>query len=146
MFGLFKKLHTTKKERCAALLSQIIYWMLFASIVLLPFFFFPHVRYPLEFSKTLLFNCIVLVSSSLFLIRALLLKKLTIVKAPLDWLLWVFVGFYLLSFIFSTERYVSLVGIGSYYSASIVSVICFVLYFEVLLVCEWVWVYYDFVL
>jgi len=132
MFRLFRKLRTTKRERFAVLLLNIIYWMLFVSIVLLPFFFFPHVRYPLEFSKTLLFNCIVLVASSLFLIRALLLRKLTIVKTSLDWLLWIFVGFYLLSFIFSTERYVSLVGIGGYYSASIVSVVCFVLFFYLL--------------
>lgn len=133
MFALFRKLRTTKKEHFAALLLNIIYWMLFASIVVLPFFFFPQVRFPLEFSKTLLFNCIILIASSLFLIRALLLKKLTIVKTSLDWLLWVFVGFYLLSFIFSTEQYVGLVGIGGYYSASIISVVCFVLFFYLLI-------------
>jgi tetratricopeptide (TPR) repeat protein len=113
--------------------DKVIYWLLLAAVFLLPIFFLAPNSHPLEFNKVFLFDVIILIATVIFLLKAFIQREVILVRTYFDWLIVAFVGFYLISFIFSKSHYISLVGVSGYYSASILSIICLVLFFYLLL-------------
>lgn len=116
-----------------ALWDKTIRWLLLAIVFLLPIFFLLPNSHPLEFNKVILFNTLVLITTVIFFLKSFIKREIRLIKTPLDWFILAFVIFYLISFIFSKNHYISLVGVSGYYSASIISVICFVLFFYLLI-------------
>ncbi|MCH7492059.1 tetratricopeptide repeat protein [Patescibacteria group bacterium] len=115
------------------LYEKIVYWILLATVFLSPIFFLSPNSFPLEFNKVLLFNILVWLAASLFLLRGLLERRLRLVRTHVDWLILAYVVFYLISTLFSDNYYASLVGLSGYYSASLISTISFILFFYLLI-------------
>ena len=113
--------------------DKVVYWLLLAAVFLLPIFFLAPSSHPLEFSKVFLFDIIVLIATAVFLLKLLMQREAVWIRTYFDWFIVAFVAFYLISFIFSKSHYISLVGVSGYYSAGILSIVCFVLFFYLLL-------------
>ncbi len=122
-----------RKRSTTPMLDAVLYWLLWGMIVVVPVFFLSPLRYPLEFPKTVLFTIATLLGASLFFLRALIRREAVFIRTHVDLFIWIFVGIYIVSFIFSKNHYVSAVGISGYFSASIVSTISFVLFFYLLI-------------
>jgi len=112
---------------------KIIRWMMILLVFIIPFFFLSVNSYPLEFNKTFLLQIFVLIATCLFLWRVIIFKKIKFQKTYLDKYIFVFLLFYLFSFIFSKNHYVGLVGMSGLYSASIISIIGYVLFFYLII-------------
>jgi len=132
-FVAFLKKKMSFGQGKTALWDEIIRWLLLAIVFLLPIFFLLPNSYPLEFNKVILFNTLVLITTVIFFLKSFIKREIRLIKTPLDWFILAFVIFYLIAFIFSKNHYISLVGVSGYYSASIISVICFVLFFYLLI-------------
>jgi tetratricopeptide (TPR) repeat protein len=109
-----------------------IRWLLLAVVFLMPIFFLPHTTYAVEFNKVLLFNVLILITAVVYLLKMLVRREATFVVSYFDWVVLAFVVFNLVSFIFSSQHYFSAVGVSGYYHDSIISVICFALFFYLL--------------
>lgn len=111
------------------ILSKVIEWIMIGLVFVLPLFFLSINSSPLEFNKTFLFQIVVFIATSLFLWRSLGVKKIKFSKTHIDWFILAFLFFYFVSFVFSKNYYVSTVGISGYFSASIVSILSYILFF-----------------
>jgi len=119
---LFKK----DKENCW---DRTLRWLLLGIVFLVPIFFLTPNSHPIEFNKVLLFDILVLVTAFIFLLKTLISGKFSFAMNKFHLLVAAFFVFYLISFVFTKNYYSSLVGISGFYSASIFSVFCFILFF-----------------
>jgi tetratricopeptide (TPR) repeat protein len=113
--------------------DTVLKWMMLVLVFILPFFFLPGNAYPVEFSKTIVFNCLMVIATVLFLLKIIVRREAVITST---YLLWPIIGLAiinLVSFVLSRNHYISAWGVSGYYSAGVISVVCFVLFFFLLL-------------
>ncbi len=111
------------------LFMKILRWILRFTVCIIPIFFLWPSSSPIELNKTLLFVIVISFLAVLFLIRALIRRTIAITLTRLEWYMAVLLLFYILAFIFSVNHYASLVGMGGGYSYGIITTVCFILFF-----------------
>lgn len=126
IFNLFKKHEETT-------LDKWMFWCLWAMVLVIPWFFISASSYPIEFNKTFLFIILTLIITILYFIKSFREKKFEFRRSYLDWGILAFIIFYLVSFVFSRNPYVSLVGISGYYSGGLLAAISYTLFFYLLI-------------
>jgi len=127
----WKRLFVTSNR--TATWDSVIKWLLILIVFLLPIFFLAPNSHPIEFNKVIIFNILILITTALFLLKSLLQREIIIARTFIDWFLLAYIFFCIVSFIFSKNHYISLVGIGGYYSAGLVSIICYILFFYLII-------------
>ena len=113
--------------------DSILEGILLIMVFVLPFFFLPGNTYPIEFNKTIIFNCLVVIAAVLFFLKVIVRRATAITTTYLQWPIIGFAVFNLVSFVLSRNHYISAWGVSGYYSSGIISVVCFVLFFFLLL-------------
>ncbi|XOU94004.1 MAG: tetratricopeptide repeat protein [Candidatus Kerfeldbacteria bacterium] len=129
---LFKK-SIFNRQKDTDTLGKVIEWIMIGLVFVLPIFFLSVSSSPLEFNKTLLFQIVVFIITGLYLWRLFILKKINFNKTFLDWFILAFLFFNLISFLFSKNYYISTVGISGYFSASIISIVSYILFFYLII-------------
>lgn len=120
-------------SRTATYLEAAVRWILVAITFLAPLFFVTTAVATLEIAKVYLFCVLVLVAAFLYLWRALVIGRFEYQRTFLDWLLLFFIVFYLVSTAFSHHHYLSFAGVAGFFSGSVVCVVCFVIFFYLLI-------------
>jgi len=107
----------------------IIKWCLYLIVFLIPLFFLPVTSDALELPKTLLFYLLVLIATIAWLTKMAVKKEVFFVHTFLDIPIIIFGFIYIVSTIFSVNRYNSLVGTAGYFSETLLTVLFLILFF-----------------
>jgi len=118
-----------KKSSSVNVLDLIIKICLYLIVFLVPLFFLPISSDPIELNKVFIFSILVLVAVICWLIKFLLKKEQDVWPSPLALFISILFVILLISTIFSTDFYTSLVGMPTYYSGSLVVILFFILFY-----------------
>ncbi len=112
--------------------DRVIAWCLWLALFFVPIFFWPWNTDPLELNKALLFYILVLIAGITWFLKAILLRTHRWLRTPYDYPLAVFVLLSLLATIFSVSHYRSLIGISGYVGNTLLSIVFFALFFQLI--------------
>jgi tetratricopeptide (TPR) repeat protein len=116
-------------EKETSVYDLIIRWCLYILAFLTPVFFLPITSDQLELPKVLLFYSLILIAAVSWAAKMVVKKKLYFVHSFLDLPIIIFGIVYFASFVFSVNRYNSLVGSPGYFSESLITVLFFILFY-----------------
>lgn len=113
--------------------DKIVRWSLYLLVFALPFFFLPWTYESLEFNKQNLLVVLVLVAALAWLGKMIASKQAFFRKSFLNVLVALYLFVYALSTIFSSDRFRSLVGASGVEKDGLITVLCFVILYFVII-------------
>lgn len=129
---IFRGLRTKKTTSETDMYDRVLRTCLWLALFLVPFFLFPSSTDPLEFSKAMLFDILILVAGLTWFLRAILRRDQTWHRTPYDLPIAVFLLSSIIATVFSWYPYRSLVGTSGYVADSLVATLFFALFFFLL--------------
>lgn len=115
----------SEKDFFSSFIRTIIYLIIF----LMPLFFLPLNADPFELGKNLLFYLLVLIGMVAWFIQIVVRKEFDFVHTPFNWPVAAFGLTYLLTAIFSVNRYNSFWGLSGHFSESLLATFFFICFF-----------------
>jgi len=117
------------KSSAEIFLEKFIRVIIYAGVFLIPVFFIPLTNSFIEFSKIILFFCLISLAIIVWLVKILITKKINIELKSVDSLIFLFLIIYLVASFMAIDKYNSFIGSNLLITHSFITVLFLVLFY-----------------